>query len=94
MQCVGKFKFKSIERRSAGQFKDANGHLIKYPESFRLKVDSISEDGINEKIYKISIDNLELVQMLSQIAPYSDIELQFEVKEFGNRVTLVPIGVC
>ena len=49
MKCVGKFKFKGLVKREGGSFTNDRGQEITYKESYLLKVDESTENGIYER---------------------------------------------
>ncbi len=92
MKCVGNFKFKGLMKREGGSFTDANGKVINYKESYSLKVDEQTENGIFERQFKIAIDS-PLVAELSALELYDDITIDFDIKIYGNRITVIPVAL-
>lgn len=92
MKCIGKFKFKGLEKRAGGKFTNDSGREIIYKDSYRLKVDEVTEDGIYERDFKIST-NSDLVEPLLMTKPYTDIELEFDIKFYGNRISCTPVAI-
>lgn len=92
MKCVGDFKFKGLTKRDGGVFTNEKGQEIPYKESYALKVDELTENGIYERIFKIASDS-ELLKEFEGIEPYTDIVIEFDVNIFGNRITVVPVAV-
>lgn len=92
MKCQGQFKFKGLTKRDGGEFKNSNGDVIKYKESYSLKVDEQTENGIFERQFKIAIDS-PLVNDLSGYELYDNITIYFDVKIYGSRITVIPVAV-
>lgn len=92
MECKGKFKFKQLVKKEGGEFTNNNGQVISYKESYSLKVDELSENGICERTFKIPVES-EIVQELLIKKPYSDITLTFEIFFYGNSIKAIPIAV-
>lgn len=92
MKCIGKFKFKELQKREGGVFKNNNGEEIQYKESYVIKADETTEKGIYERAFKISVDS-PLVKDLESLEAYEDIEIEFDVQVYGSRITLTPISV-
>ncbi len=92
MECKGKFKFKQLVRRDGGEFTNNNGQVVSYKESYSLKVDEITDNGIYERTFKIPVES-ELVQELLIKKPYSDITLTFDIIFYGNSIKAVPVAV-
>lgn len=92
MECRGKFKFKQLVRREGGEFKNSKGDIISYKESYALKVDELTDNGIYERTFKIPVDS-EIVQELLIKKPYSDITLVFDIIFYGNSIKAVPTAV-
>lgn len=93
MKCVGKFKFKQIQKRAGGTFVNSAGETIEYKDSFQLKVDESTEKGFFERNFKISTENTNLINALMELKPYTDITIEFDVNIYGSRVSLIPISM-
>ena len=85
MKCQGKFKFKSLTKKDGGSFTNNKGQVITYRPSFSLKVDELTENGIFERIFKISEDS-PLLNSLVNFKPYDDIVLDFDVKFYASGI--------
>ena len=92
MQCKGKFKFKELVKREGGSFTNQKGDVINYKDTYNLKVDEVTENGIYERIFKIPTES-ELVEPLLITKPYTDITLEFDVIFYGNSIRLTPISI-
>ena len=92
MKCIGKFKFKGLTRKDGGSFTNDRGQEIKYKPSYSLKLDEMTEEGINERLFKIA-DDSALVSSLQQLKPYQDITLEFDVILYANSIKLVPVAL-
>ena len=92
MKCRGKFKFKEIVKKDAGSFKNAQGQVINYEESYALKVDEKTERGIQERIFKIPKDS-PLVPELQKYEEYSDIVLDFDIVFYSNSIRIIPTEI-
>lgn len=92
MECRGKFKFKQLVRKEGGEFTNNRGQLIKYKDSYALKVDEQTENGIYERTFKIPTDS-KLVEELLIKKPYSDITLVFNISFYGNSIKAIPVEI-
>lgn len=92
MKCVGNFKFKGLTKRDGGSFTNTNGKVINYKESYNLKVDEQTENGIYERQFKVSVDS-PLVPELMALDLYDDITLDFDLKIYGNRISVIPVAL-
>lgn len=92
MKCIGNFKIKSLTKKNGGEFTNDKGQVIKYKESFVLKVDEQTENGIFERIFKVSADS-PLISQLNGLKPYDDIVIEFDVALYSNRISLIPIAL-
>lgn len=92
MKCRGNFKFKSVTRKDGGEFKNDKGEIIKYKESYSLKVDEQAEGNIYERTFKVAVDS-PLVSQLNTLKPYDNIVLEFDVNIYGSRTTIVPVAL-
>ena len=93
MKCKGKFKFKSLDKKDGGEFVNSRGQSVTYAGSYALKLDEQTEKGIFERVFKISLDNAELINSLSLLKPYDDIVLEFEINFYSSGIKLVPIAI-
>lgn len=93
MKCIGTFKFKDLTKREGGSFVNANGERIEYKPCYNLKVDEISVEGINERIFRINVENTQFLNTLSGLKPYDDIKLEFEVKFLKTGVLVAPVAL-
>jgi hypothetical protein len=94
MKCRGRFVFKSLEKRPGGEFTNDKGNVVKYKDSYILKVDEETEDGIFERKFKFSPDNKDLAENLSLLSPYSRVWIGFDIQLFGAQVKLVPFELA
>ncbi len=92
MKSRGKFKFKEITYKNSGSFTNAQGQVINYSDSYALKVDEISEKGLEERIFKLPVDS-PLINSLKEYTAYSDIILDFDVVFYGNSVRVIPTDI-
>lgn len=92
MKCKGKFKFKELKSKDGGSFINAKGDKIDYDASYALKVDEVTEAGIYERVFKVKTDS-ELIQALSQLKPYQDFVLEFNVDIYSTRIVLTPVAI-
>ena len=92
MKCRGNFIYKAITKRDAGEFTNNNGELIKYNESYILKVDEITNEGIYERTFRIAIDS-PIVKALENSKPYDDIVIEFDVRFYNNRNSVIPVAI-
>lgn len=92
MKCQGNFKFRSLGERSAGEFKNEKGVLIKYNSCYLLNVDEIKEDGVYTRQFKIAKDS-PFLKELKDVELYQDIVIEFDIIIYRSNVTLVPIAL-
>ena len=92
IKCQGKFKFKGIEKREGGSFVNDKGRKIDYDESYSLKVDEETENGIYERVFRIKKDS-EIVDDLLLVKPYTNIILEFEIRFYGRNINVVPVSL-
>lgn len=93
MKCLGKFKFRGIERKDGGSFTDNNGRVVNFKESYAIKLDELLPDGlVIERLFKIPVDS-PLVPQLSKLEVYQDVTLEFDVLIYRNSTKLVPIAI-
>lgn len=92
MKCRGNFKFKAMTKRDAGEFTNNNGELIKYNESYSLKVDEITNEGIYERTFRVATDS-SIIKALENAKPYDDIVIEFDVKFYNNRNSVIPVAI-
>lgn len=93
MKCRGIFIFKSLEKRSAGKFRNDKGSVVEYKECYILKVDEQTDTGIFERKFKVDV-NSDLVKDLSILEAYSRVCIGFDVQIFNNQVRLVPFELA
>ena len=93
MKCQGRFKFKSLEEKQGGEFINGKGETIKYNPSKALKVDEITEKGIYERIFKVALDNTEILNGLQNVKPYDDIIIEFDVIISSLSTRLIPVRI-
>jgi len=93
MRAKGKFKYKELRRTDAGTFKNDKGEDIKYNASYKLVTDEIDSDGIHERIFKLD-ENSALIPQLQKLEPYTDIVIEFDVKNYASGIRLLPIAVA
>lgn len=93
MKCVGNFVFKGIEERQGGEFKNAQGQMIKYDSSYVIKVDEVTDNGIYERKLKVPKTNTELINKLKQKKPYENISLLCDVSFYGSQARVIPVDL-
>lgn len=91
MKAYGKFVFKSLENRAGGEFTDAGGKVVKYQDTCILKVDENDDGSINERKLKVDKNNIVLINQLKDVKPYTEIELECDVKLYQNSCKLIPV---
>lgn len=91
MRARAKFKYKELRRTNAGTF-NKDGKEISYKASYKLVADEIDSDGIHERIFKID-DDSELIPQLQKLDPYTDIVIEFDVKNYASGIRLLPIAI-
>lgn len=94
MKCKGRFVFKELKKVDAGSFTDKEtGEVISYNESYKLKVDEITEQGINERVFKVATDNTNVLNGLVGVKPYDKIDIDFDLGLYPNGARLTPVVV-
>ena len=93
MKCKGKFKFKELKLVPAGSFTTADGEIINYAESYKLKADEITEKGIFERTFKVASDSANIIEVLKKSKPYTDIDIEFDLNIYSNGCSLIPVQV-
>lgn len=93
MQCKGRFVFKELKKIEKGVFTNDKGEEIPYNESYKLKVDEISEQGINERVFKVATDNTNVLNGLVGVKPYQNIDIDFELGLYPSGARLTPLSV-
>ena len=92
MQCEGMFKFRGLTHVDAGSFINNNGETIQYKEGYKLKVDELTNYGLQERVFKLAADN-NLLPALRQLNVYDDLHLVFDVLVYSSGTRLVPVGI-
>ena len=92
MKCEGMFKFRGLTHVDAGTFTNDKGEKIQYKESYKLKVDELTQYGLQERIFKIAPDS-QLLPILKQLNVYDDIHLLFDVIVYASSARVVPVGI-
>lgn len=92
MKCVGKFKFRGLEKKEGGVFENEKGQQITYKGSYALKLDELVDGEIFERTFKIPLDS-PLIEPLSKVQLYTDISIEFEIRFYRNSINLVPIAI-
>ena len=92
MKCRGNFKFKGLQKREGGTFTNDKGQQIPYKESYSLKVDEMTEEGIYERVFKLATDS-PLIEQLLTVKPYTDITFEFDINFYGTGIKIVPVGI-
>lgn len=94
MKCKGRFVFKELKKVEAGSFTNkVSGEVINYNESYKLKVDEITEQGINERVFKVATDNTNVLNGLVGVKTYDKIDIEFDLELYSNGVRLTPSNV-
>ena len=98
MICEGTFMFKEIKKTDAGQFTNKEtGEVINFDGSYRLKVDEVSDNGINERIFKLPLSADNLYAQFLKLEPYDKITIAFELyfnnyDNVNTNARLVPVS--
>lgn len=92
MKCQGRFKYKGLKKKDAGVFVNDRGQKIEYKESYQLKVDELTDEGVEERNFKLAIDSV-LVPQLIEKPLYADIILEFDVKLSDSFAKVVPVAL-
>lgn len=90
MKCQGKFKYKGITKRDGGSFTNSRGQVINYGESYSLKVDELTDKGVQERIFKVAIDS-PLIPQLAQKQLYDEILIEFDITLYSSGPKLTPV---
>lgn len=92
MKATGKLIFKGIVSREAGQFTDNTGRNVQYDMCYILTVDEMQENGtFAERKLKVEKENTGLVAQLRELKPYTEIDLECNVKLFNNACRIIPV---
>lgn len=92
MECIGKFKYKGIEKKDGGKFVNDRGQEIEYKPSYHLKLDEMVDGVAYERKFKLPLDS-EVVPQLINKPLYYDITLKFDVAFFGSSSRVVPVAL-
>ena len=92
MQCEGMFKFRGLTHVEAGSFINKNGETIQYNEGYKLKVDELTNYGLQERVFKLAPDN-NLLPVLRQLNVYDDVHLLFDVIVYASGCRVIPVGI-
>lgn len=92
MKCQGNFKFRELKLVEAGSFV-RDGQKIDYGSSYRLKVDEITEKGVCERVFKISPENQELLNIVKGLRIYDDLVIIFDIVFYNANVRLTPTSI-
>lgn len=92
MQCEGMFKFRGLTHVDAGTFKNDKGESIQYKESYKLKVDELTQYGLQERVFKLAPDS-NLLPVLRQLNVYDDVHLLFDVIVYSSGCRVIPVGI-
>ena len=92
MKSLGKFKFKEIQKVDGGTFTNSKGDEITYNDSYKIKVDEMTNNGIYERVFKIPIDS-PLVREFAELKPYTDITIEFDINIYGSKVSVIPVAI-
>lgn len=98
MICKGQFIFKEVTKRDGGQMTTSDGKVINYDPTYLLKVDELSDKGIDQRKFKFPITNDSLFAELKALNPYEKIEIVFDTffnvsDNYNNNCRLVPIAI-
>lgn len=93
MKAIGEFVFKGLENRAGGEFTNERGQAIKYDASYVLKVDEVTESGINERKLKVDTKNIGLVDRLKALKPYDKVKLECDVVLYNSSAKVIPIAI-
>lgn len=93
MVCEGSFKFLELKKIEKGSFKNNEGEVINYDASYKLKVHEQTDRGIQERIFKIPVQNTGLINQLQNVKPYTDIKIRFNITIYNARVVLDPVSL-
>lgn len=93
MRAKGEFVYKGLDKRAGGEFLNSNGQPVKYPDAYILKVDEVTEEGINERKLKVDVNNTFLVDKLKALKPYDKVTLECDILLYQNSAKVIPIAV-
>ena len=84
MKCKAEVIFKSVNKRSAGQFTQKDtGEIREYKEAYTITFDTINKDGkIKEERAAFNIENTDFYNRLNRLSAYTKIELEFDLNYF------------
>ena len=84
---------KDSKKRAGGEFTNDKGQVVKYGESYVLKVDEIVDGSINERKLKVDVNNTSLINELNKLKPYDHVNLECDVILYQNSAKVIPIAV-
>lgn len=93
MQAKGKFIFKSLRKRDAGEFVNDEGKTIPYDASFVITVDEDTDAGIKERTLKFPTTNTVLEHKLRELEPYTRINLLCEIVLYSSGARVLPLDL-
>lgn len=92
MKCQGNFKFKGLIHRDAGVFTTEQGEVINYKECYLLKLDELTDRGVQERSFKIPMGSSILTDF-NGLKLYDDIIVEFDVVLYNSRAIVNPVSV-
>lgn len=92
MQCEGMFKFRGLTHVDAGSFTPKGGGVVEYKESYKLKLDELTQYGLQERVFKLAPDS-NLLPVLRQLNVYDDVHLIFDVIVYSSGCRVIPVGI-
>lgn len=86
MKCQGVFVFKSIQSKEGGTFTNQQGQPITYKPSYEIKFDDIVDNVPTERKIKIPEEELDLIDKIKKLKPYTRNLFTFDVS-FNSKGT-------
>lgn len=93
MKCLGKFRYRGLEKKDAGTFVNAQGQKIDYPAKYILKLDEVGEEGIEERCFKVALDS-NFISKIINTKIYDEVTIEFDIQFSKNGSTsLIPVDL-
>ena len=92
MKCQGRFIYKGLDKVDGGSFTNANGQVINYDGSYKLKLDEWNEGKLNDIKLKVPEKSKDLIENLQKLKPYTEILVDCDVLFYNSVARVVPIS--
>ena len=93
MKCQGKFIYRGLEKKEAGEFINKEGQKIEYPAKYILKLDEVGMEGVEERCFKVAIDSSFVAKAIATKV-YEEVTIEFEIQfSKTGTVSLIPADI-